>query len=342
MRRYGRRCGAGALVLGLAMVVPQGPRAHAQEPSSLAAPPDAPQESSQYLALVDAALDEFSRGNWTEAYALFVQAHALEPSARTLRGLAACAFEARQYLRAIEFMRAALVDPRKPLSPEQRHEAERLIERARVFVARLTVAIEPSGARVELATPAQRDDQDRVLLDPGVHQITFSHPNYLTETRTVSVNPGDTLHLSLQLVRASEHDDSDATPQPLPSTQPARRASTTDVDLRTWAWITAAASVAFAGAGATFFMLGKDAVDDVEGACPPGACSRAQIDRLIERESLVELQAGSILGFALAGAGAIASTILFASSVESADGAGTSPTALLAPAPGGAALQARF
>ena len=41
-------------------------------------------ESSDYRALIEEALQEFSHGNWEEAGALFARAHAVEPSARHL------------------------------------------------------------------------------------------------------------------------------------------------------------------------------------------------------------------------------------------------------------------
>jgi hypothetical protein len=354
-RRQRWRAAAGlalALVLALLGAV-AAPDARAQAPAQPSAQPAAPStapeaaqpqaapestESSQYRSSIDAALDEFSHGNWTEAHALFAQAHALDPSARTLRGLAACAFEARQYLRAIEYMTAALADPRKPLSETQRREATSLIERAQVFVARVVLAVEPAAARVEVdAVVAIRDDQGRVLLDPGMHQITVSHPGHLTDTRSVSVNPGDALQLSVQLiaVRADPGTGPEVGSGPPGATDSPRSDSQPSVPPRTWAWLTAGLGVALTGTGVALFALGQSGVTDVERACPKDACSPEEIERRIDREHLQELQTGSILAFALAGASAIVSTVLFATGADSDE-------ATLSSTGRGATLRARF
>ncbi len=312
--------------LGLALACLGASAAHAEDttpattpaPDTAAAPASAtdPAESPEYRALIDAALEEFVRGNWTEAYALFLRAHALSPSARTLRGLAVCAFEAKQYLRAIEYMRAALADTRKALDDKQRGEASSLIERAQVFVARLAVVVEPTQARVEVdGALATRDAQDRVLLDPGVHQLTLSLPGYLTETRSVSVSPGDELTLAVQITPATAPGvtvASTASSRPTPAPAPLALSGTPDaISQRTWAWVSATGSLVLAGAGTTMFVLVKDGVHDIGQVCPPDACTARELERRIDARQLDTLQAGSILAFALAGASAVVSTILF-------------------------------
>jgi tetratricopeptide (TPR) repeat protein len=338
MRRSGSCLVVSAFVLGAlaATAVPT---------SAQQAAPPATSESAQYRALIEGALDEFNREHWTEAYALFMQAHALEPSARTLRGMAACAFEARQYLRAIEYMRAALSYANKPLDDVQRREGNDLIERAEVFVARATLAIQPAEARIEVdSVPAERDDQGRLLLDPGLHQIAFSRPGYVTETRSVNVNPGDTLHIALQLAPSVPPLTTAASATTTPHAHDAQGAPARAADAaatapaqsrRTWAFITAGAGVALAGTGFALFFLGRDGVQDVEHACIEDGCSNAEVERRIDDRHLDALQGGSIVAFALAGASAVVSALLFA------NGADESETKLSATARG-ASIEARF
>jgi hypothetical protein len=323
MGRCGVLQGAG-LVLGLACLGVSAARAQATSPAPTSAetsPPASaadPAESPEYRSLIDAALEEFARGNWTEAYALFLRAHVLSPSARTLRGLAVCAFEAKQYLRAIEYMRAALADTRKALDDKQRGEASSLIDRAQVFVARLGVTVEPVQARVEVdGALATRDAQDRVLLDPGVHQLTLSLPGYLTETRSVSVSPGDELRLVVQITPAplpgvAVTSTESSRPTPTAAPQAPLSATPDATTQRTWAWVSAAGSLVLAGAGTTMFVLVKDGVHDIGQVCPRDACTAREIERRIDERKLDTLQVGSILAFALAGASAVVSTILFA------------------------------
>ena len=46
-----------------------------------------------YSKALASAMAEYELGNWTEARALFEQAHELNPNARTLRAIGLCAFE---------------------------------------------------------------------------------------------------------------------------------------------------------------------------------------------------------------------------------------------------------
>jgi tetratricopeptide (TPR) repeat protein len=80
-----------------------GVSASAQAPAGASAPADA-----DYDAEIAAALQEYQRGNWTEAIALFKRAHRLQPSARTHRRLGLTHFEARRYALALEHLEAAL------------------------------------------------------------------------------------------------------------------------------------------------------------------------------------------------------------------------------------------
>src|SRR5262245_59777470 len=77
-----------------------------------------------YDQTIESALNEYRLGNWEEATALFTQAHALRPSARTLRGMGLSEFENRKYVSALVHCTAALADPRNPLNDEQRAELE--------------------------------------------------------------------------------------------------------------------------------------------------------------------------------------------------------------------------
>ena len=310
MRWQGLRRGAGAVLLALGWLCAA--PALAQEGPSQPAPAEG--ETPEYHRLVDAALEEYARANWIEAYALFLKAHELWPNARTLRGLAVCAFESKKYLRAIELMRAALADTRKALDDSQRAAATALIERAYVFVGRLTLTVEPAEARLEVdAAPATRDANGRVLLDPGTRQLTLTLPGYLTETRSLSVSPGDDLQLTVQLapVPATVHV---ATAPELAQARPELPRVHDEGTTRTWAWVGAAGAVAFAGAGGALFVIGRDGVQEIEESCPPAACTKAEIRRQIDRRGLRTLQTGSIVSLALAGASAVVSTVLFATS----------------------------
>src|SRR5262245_12806154 len=54
-----------------------------------------------YEQLITRALTEFDARNFAEARALFLQAHALRPTARTLRGIGVTEFELRNYVDSV-------------------------------------------------------------------------------------------------------------------------------------------------------------------------------------------------------------------------------------------------
>src|SRR5689334_12069641 len=98
----------GAAARALVLAVLLAPTAGAAQDETDGAP-------EGYEALIEAALTEFGAGHWEEARALFRQAHASFPNARTLRGMGMASFELRDYPEALGELGAALTDDRRPL-----------------------------------------------------------------------------------------------------------------------------------------------------------------------------------------------------------------------------------
>ena len=73
----------------------------------LCAKAEAQTNESEYQRLVRQAIAEYAEHNFAEARALFARAHALEPNARTLRGLGMTAFELRSYAEVYRVLTAA-------------------------------------------------------------------------------------------------------------------------------------------------------------------------------------------------------------------------------------------
>jgi tetratricopeptide (TPR) repeat protein len=156
-------------------------------------------EPPDYAALIRKAVVEFQAGAWEEARALFRAAHELEPSARTLRGLALTAFELHRYVDCIVEFEAALAHPARPLDESQRAEAEKLLARAREFVSPYSITTEPADAEVLVdgAAPVRRDGA--LLLDPGLHTLTVQAPEFRPREQQLRVAAGEkrTLHVAL-------------------------------------------------------------------------------------------------------------------------------------------------
>ncbi|HEX2675063.1 MAG TPA: tetratricopeptide repeat protein [Polyangiales bacterium] len=136
----------------------------------MAAQDDAP--PPQYKDLVDRALAESAAQRWPEARALFLQAHAVYPNARTLRGIGMVAFEIRDYVDAIRHLRLALLEPRRALDKQQRAETEKLLDRALSFAALYTLNDLPPRSQIVLDGRPVSAEPDGMLLVPlGQHSV---------------------------------------------------------------------------------------------------------------------------------------------------------------------------
>ncbi len=183
-------------VMVASLVLASSGGARAQEQDAAPAP---------YDATIDAAVAEFSAGRWQEARALFQQAHAIHPNARTLRGIGMASFELRDYPAALRALAAALREPRRPLTDEQRAQVAELRDRARAFVGRFIVPAAPEGTlayvdgvRVELdgEWPAAEAE---LLLAVGAHEITLRASADRSASARVTVRGGEDGPLEMDL-----------------------------------------------------------------------------------------------------------------------------------------------
>lgn len=174
----------------------------AQTPSGSAASLelDAQPGGSTYRSVVAAAVAEHRAGHWLEARALFLRAHELEPSARTLRVLGMTAFELREYPDAVRELSAALLDARHPLSGAQRRQVQELLERANMFVGRYRLRLDPPHTRVQLNGMDVALEPDGTLLLPlGRQALAARASGHATMRREVVVDGHDGRTLRFQL-----------------------------------------------------------------------------------------------------------------------------------------------
>lgn len=255
-----------------------------------------------YHRTVEEALQEFNLGNWDEAALLFERAHALNPSARTERGMGMAAFEARHYVVAITHLRAALDDQRNPLTSVQREEVQRALDRAEDYVARVTIELQPTAARVRInGHDVQPDAQGDRLADPGLQEIEVAADGFEPQLRRVNVAPGKraTLEIKLQPLAA-----------PAPSLQLAASPEQDTSTLSAWKWALGAAGVAGLAAGGAFLIMQKVEADRFNGMCDRNMLSDSCA--ALERSAGQTWYVGSIVGLGL-GAGLLsASAIMFA------------------------------
>lgn len=188
-----------ALGLGLAFVLAP-VRTSAQPPQP---PPD---RAEQYRQLVSEGLREFAAGRHEEALVLFLDAHEIEPNARTFRALGAVSYELRRYADAVSYFESALASEARPLSGQQRQEVTQARDRAARFIGHFrVVVVDPAdGYRVTLDGNRISINRPLVLQAPEVHVLEVSATGYQTFQRTLDVRgrENETIEVVLEEQRA--------------------------------------------------------------------------------------------------------------------------------------------
>ena len=214
------------------------------------------------------ALTEFEAGRWIEARALFLQAHGIRPSAEALRMAGNASYEAREYVRAVELLEAALAVESPPLREERAALAREALAAAGRFVTRLTV-VAPEGARVRV-DDIERDASEPIVLARGEHRVEASAPGFETRRERVVLSSTEQ-SVTLEL-RASAPEPRQA---PIvaapPATAPGPVAEPEEPADRslTWLWVTLGVVGAVAVGAVAVTLATRDA-DAPLGADAPG------------------------------------------------------------------------
>lgn len=162
----------------------------------------APDLDARYRSSLKEALAEYDANHFEEARILFRRAHEINPNARTLRSIGMASYELRDYVAAVRTLSAALVDPRKPLSADQRTHVQGLLEKSRMYVDIYTLKISPADARVLIDGRAPDAEPDgTVLLGFGSHNVEASKPGYGMRTLPLNVRGGERKELAMTLER---------------------------------------------------------------------------------------------------------------------------------------------
>ena len=280
--------------------------------SSLARPAQAQEADARYQTTVEEAVHEFSLNNWAEARALFRRAHALQPSARTFRGMGMAAFELKMYVEALRELTAALADTQRPLTEEQRAQVQKLIEQSRAYVGRYQVVLAPATAHPMVdGQEAQFDPGNVLLLALGDHVISVAADGYQEVRVPLRVEGGEDSQLKIELLPVNAA-QTNAAPEPLPppalapmtptsSAPPPKKMSTAT----TIAWVAAAGAVALAGTSAAFWFVGDAKYNKLEKSCAANGCSDKQLSGVKSDDTL------ATVFLSLSGAAVITSVVCF-------------------------------
>jgi hypothetical protein len=266
---------------------------------SVPTPTAAPGEDTYHRTIED-ALQEFNLGNWDEAALLFERAHVINPSARTLRGMGMAAFEARHYVSAIAHLSAALSEHRNPLTAVQREEVQRSLRRAEEYVARVSVDVQPSAARVRInGQLVAADAQGERLVDPGLQELEIVADGYEPVVRRIHAAPGKRETLSIELRHLTVPAPATASPSDGPESG----------SLSTWKWLLGAGGLAGLAAGTTFLIIQKTEAAHFNDMCMPGMLTASC--ESVERRAGGTWYVGSIVGLGLGVGLSAASAVLF-------------------------------
>jgi hypothetical protein len=152
-----------------------------------------------YKRAVTEGLAEFEAQNYLESRALFLRAHKLQPSARTLRSLGAVDFELRRYAESVSYLTAALAAPEKPLVGALREETASLRQRALGFVAELRLRVTPAHATSLVDGEPVASSGTPLWLDIGQHTLAFEADGHQSAQRGYRVEGGESDDLTIAL-----------------------------------------------------------------------------------------------------------------------------------------------
>jgi tetratricopeptide (TPR) repeat protein len=159
---------------------------------------------SGYDEAVSRGFRAFEAGDYATARAGFLEAHAIYPNARTLRALGKSEYELSHYVEAFAYLEDALRSDERPLTPEQRAEAEVLCDELRGMVARFTVSLRPETAELTLdGQPVQLRADGGLLVDEGRHRLAARAVGFAPETRAFSARAGEDGRLEITLLPAA-------------------------------------------------------------------------------------------------------------------------------------------
>lgn len=224
-------------------------------------------EGSAYDALVREAVVEYNAGNWAEARLLFGKAHALEPNARTWRGMGLTDYEAKRYVEAIQELSAALDSDVKALTEAQRAEVEQGLERSRRFVAIYTLKLptDATGLRLD-GKPVSAASDGTLRVNPGVYVLRVHRTSGPPIELRFEAEVGARGTLELEMLPA----DHAAASAHAPPDERAARSSDDDDSALAWTWVAGGATLAFGAATIAFGVLTLDAHDAFEARVAAG------------------------------------------------------------------------
>jgi hypothetical protein len=224
-------------------------------------------ETAEYKEAVSLGLAEFDERNFFEARAQFARAHGLYPNARTSRALGMVYFELKDYVQSVHFLEEALSSRERPLDADKREKTEQLLKRARGYVARFEIDMEPEANLAVDGEPSSLRSNQELMLGVGEHTLEFHASGRVSEKRTLNVQGGEHDTLRVRLLPATAV----ARGQGAPDTGE-RAPAARPVYKNPWLWTALGIVVAGGAAAAAIMLTRSERVEDPypgTGGIPP-------------------------------------------------------------------------
>lgn len=258
---------------------------------------------SEYDRALDQALTFHAQHDYESARQFMERAHALSPSARTLRGLGIVAFAQGQPLVALRYLDQALASDVNPLPIELQTTVEQL--RAQIWsqVGRYEVHVEPATAELSLDGASADFYAPHILvLEPGAHTLSARAQGRSSYLVQLDAKPGarETLHIALALPVPAVVDDV----APAASFPRSDRAPSLPWWTPTLRYSGIAAGSALLLGGASLWTMGRLRLNRLIETCEEmasGSCTEKEAERRYDDERIGTLAVSSAV---LVGAGA--------------------------------------
>jgi tetratricopeptide (TPR) repeat protein len=154
-------------------------------------------QTPSYDALIEEASVAYTEKRYDQSRDLFEQAHFLQPSARTLRGMGLTAFALDRFAQARQELEAALADPRKPLPREQRREVSDVLAWMKQRLGALRLEISPAHALALVDDRAARTGLN--LFELGEHVLSVRASGYSNHEQRFVLERDVPLELRIEL-----------------------------------------------------------------------------------------------------------------------------------------------
>lgn len=244
-----------------------------------------------YDAQIKRALAAYQKEQWASALRDFQLAHALLPTARTLRTIGMCYFNLGDFPHAVISLERALSMKERPLSAKQARQTSSLIDQAMGELTQVSVQIDgPFDTFLIDDADPQRAQSGRLLVAPGIHLLRVEGPNVQPVRHGFTGNPGQELSINLALTSVAATDQK-AIPAPQNVAQNAvltrasgqTEGSTSGNGLAVVGALSLSVGAASLVASGVVALIANGLRGDLSESCPAGQCP-ATVSATVEQK----------------------------------------------------------